>query len=356
MSARRTLAVLCGALLLGLLAGPARADGRSVTIGTPQALPGAAIRVTGAGWPAGQLIQLVTCGELAIPGSSACDMRAALATTVRTNGTFAVTVTIGDPPRPCPCVMHTATVGSGPDLRVDTPIEVIGHVIGPTPSPGATIAQVDVVEARLTGGGRISAWLGGPQHRTLVYTVRNGGPNEISGVPITVRVGRGEEPVPAPGTGVLRAGETRTYEIPVTIPFAAFGAYPVTADIAGAGRASVTHQAYPWGLVLVNFLGIALIALGIARRVSRVRARGAGPALALALGDDVLLPAVVRVPELGAYLVFDDAPGSRRLRRLSGGRVGVPDLRDLLTRKRDQPSAVVDLEALDAFLAARSKG
>ncbi|MEV6971747.1 hypothetical protein AB0M47_42275 [Hamadaea sp. NPDC051192] len=328
--------------------------GRSVTLNVPRAAPGDAVQVTGAGWPAGQLIQLTTCGQLALPGSAACDLRLALAASVRPDGGFTLTITLGDPPRPCPCVVHVAAVGTGPDIHVDAPIEIAGHAVGPLPTPAANLATVDVVETRLTGGGRLSAWFGGPQHRTLVYTVRNGGPEALVNVPITVQVGRAATPAAAPDTGQLKPGETRTYRVPVTIPFAAFGAYPVTVEIGGAGRARAVHQAYPWGLVLVNVLGLGLIAAGVIRRVRRVRSRGAGPQLALA--DDVLLPAVVRVPELRAYLVFDDAPGSRRLRRLAGGRVAAFDLRDLLVRRQAEPTAVVDLDALDAYLAARSEG
>ncbi|MBB5873324.1 hypothetical protein F4553_006758 [Allocatelliglobosispora scoriae] len=332
-------------------AAAAAADGRSVVLSVPKAIPGDVIRATGTGWPGGQLIQIVTCGELALPGSSSCDMPGAIATTVKGDGTFALDIVIGDPPRPCPCVVHVASVGAGEAGHVDSPIEIVGHKTGPTPVPGRTSTVLEVIEARLTGGGSVSAWFGGAQHRTLVYTIRNAGPGAVTGVPLTVRVGRSEDAVPAPSTGELRAGQTRTYEVAVTIPFAAFGDYPVTVEVAGAGRARAVHSAYPWGLVLVNLLGLVLIAVGVARRVRRVRVRGHGPALAA--DADVLLPSVVRVPSLGAYLVFDDAPGTGRLRRLSGGQLATPDLRELLEHRPESASAVVDLEALDDYLAAR---
>ena len=140
----------------------------------------------------------------------------------------------------------------------------------------------------------------------------------------------------------------------MTIPFAAFGAYPVTADLGGLGQARAVHQAYPWGLVLLNVLGAGLIAAGVLRLVRRRRARVSGPALAV--DGPLLLPAVVRVPDLGAYLVFDDAPGAGRIRRLSGGQLAPEGVPRLLEREPRQPAAVVDLEALDAFLATRGRG
>ncbi|MFD0593257.1 hypothetical protein ACFQZ4_12445 [Catellatospora coxensis] len=251
-------------------------------------------------------------------------------------------------------MVHAAAVGTGESGHVDTPLDVSGHPVGPVPTPARTLAKLDVVEARLTGGGSVSAWFGGPQHRTLVYTVRNAGSQTLSGAPLTVRVGNGADAVPTPQTGELRPGETRTYEVAVTIPFAAFGAYPVTAELGGLGQAKAVHQAYPWGLVLLNVIGLALIGFGVLRLVRRRRARAAGPSLAA--DGPMLLPAVVRVPDLGAYLVFDDAPGAGRMRRLAGGQLAPDEVRRLLEREQRQPAAVVDLDALDAYLTTRERG
>ncbi|GIF93556.1 hypothetical protein [Catellatospora chokoriensis] len=351
---RRLIAGLLGTSALLFTPLPAHADGWSVTLSAPKARPGETVRVTGANWPAGRLVQLVTCGELALGGSASCDMRGALATAVRPDGTFSVVLTVGEPPRPCPCVVHAAAVGAGESGHVDAPLDVSGHPTGPVPVPARTQAQVDVVEARLTGGGSVSAWFGGPQQRTLVYTVRNAGASALTGAPLTVRVGNGLDAVPTPPTGELRPGETRTYEVAVTIPFAAFGAYPVTVELGGLGRAKAVHQAYPWGLVLLNVIGLALIGFGVLRLLRRRRVRAVGPALA---GDGpMLLPAVVRVPDLGAYLVFDDAPGAGRMRRLAGGQLAPDEVRRLLEREPRQPDAVVDLRALDAYLATRERG
>ncbi|GAA1624639.1 hypothetical protein GCM10009679_32150 [Saccharothrix algeriensis] len=329
----------------------ARRDGWSVTLSAARARPGDRVRVIGANWPAGQLVQLVTCGELALPGSSSCDMRAALATAVGNDGGFAVTLTVGEPPRPCPCVVHVSAVGTGDGGHVDAPIEISGHQIGPVPTPARTPARLDVVEARLTGGRSFAAWLGAPHRRTLVYTVRNAGTQTLSGVPLTVRVGDGADAVPGPATGELRPGETRTYQVSVPIPFAAIGDYPVTVEMGGLGQARAVHEAWPWGLLVLNLLGLVMIAFGVRRLLRRRRARGHGPQLAV--DGPVLLPAVVRLPDLGAYLVFDDAPGAGRIRRLSGGRLSPDDLRRLLERDAQQPTAVVDLDALDTFLTSR---
>ncbi|MFC7759258.1 hypothetical protein ACFQY4_15595 [Catellatospora bangladeshensis] len=170
-------------------------------------------------------------------------------------------------------------------------------------------------------------------------------------MPLTVRVGDGADAVPGPATGELRPGETRTYQVSVPIPFAAIGDYPVTVEMGGLGQARAVHEAWPWGLLVLNLLGLVMIAFGVRRLLRRRRARGHGPQLAV--DGPVLLPAVVRLPDLGAYLVFDDAPGAGRIRRLSGGRLSPDDLRRLLERDAQQPTAVVDLDALDTFLTSR---
>jgi hypothetical protein len=306
------------------------------------AAPGETVRVTGQSWPAGQLVQLTTCGELARAGSASCDMPAALATTAREDGGFAVDLVLGKPPRPCPCVVHVAMVGGGGTGVVDLPIELRGHPVGQVPALGATQARVEVVEAGLSGRRGLSAWFGGAQRLSLTYTVRNAGAEPIRGVPLILRVGGDQSTVDA---GELPAGQLRSYELPVDIPFAAFGRYRVEASIGGVGVATVGHEAYPWGLVLLNVIGLVLIGWGIRRRLRRAR-----PA------EDQGLTSVVRVPAWQAYLVFDDAPGSGRLRRLAGDNLSPEQVQDMLSAPRHTSNAVIDLEALDAVLSARAAG
>ncbi|WP_238006568.1 hypothetical protein KZZ52_47125 [Dactylosporangium sp. AC04546] len=351
---RRTLTVLCGlAILLAAAARPAAADGLDATVSVPEARAGDTVTVRGSGWPGGQLLQLVTCGELALTGSGACDMRMALATPVGADGTFNVQLRVGDPPRPCPCVIHVAMVGTGVAGHVDVPLAIPGHATGPVPQAGATVSRLEVVSVRLDGRPRWSEWFGAEARRTLVYQVRNPGAQTLRDLPFNVRVGKGGgEPAPAPPSGELRPGETRELRAPVTIPFAAFGRYQVHADIAGLGAASVPYDAYPWGLVALNVIGVALIAFGAYRRIRYYRAgRALGPKPLPASDDPFLLPPVVRVPALGAVLVFDDAPGVRRLRRQAGAQVSAATLRELLADPDTGPhTAVVDLAALDRVL------
>ncbi|WP_433385907.1 hypothetical protein [Micromonospora sp. KLBMP9576] len=360
--ARALTAAVCGlACGLALPAAPARAA-EQLILAAAAAAPGDRLGVTGAGWPAGALVQLVTCGQLAIGGSASCDTRAALAVPVRPDGTFAVQLVLGTPPVPCPCVVHATLVGGAARGQADAPLELTGHATGETPTVSAAPVRLDLVEARIAGRQGWRSLFGAAATRTLVYTVHNPGPQPLPDPPLSVRVGRdgGGDRVSTPGTGI-RPGETRTYRVPVTTPFAAFGRYTVQADLGGFAPAEATLRTYPWGLFVVHLLGGALIVVGLARRLAERRDRPPTPATAAAPAG-TMLPSVVRVGSLGAYLVFDDAPGAGQLRRRAGAHLSVAALRDLLgdagapNGSGTGPAAgaaVVDLAALDAVLAAR---
>ena len=161
--ARIAAVVLCGVVVaLGFAATPAAADGLSATLGVATASVGEKVRVTGTGWPAQELVQLVTCGELALNGSSSCDMRSALATMTSAEGTFTVDLQVGKPPKPCPCVVHIALVGVGSQGQVDVPFTVRGHPVATPPRAPSTPAEVEVVDVRLDGGSAWTEWFGGP--------------------------------------------------------------------------------------------------------------------------------------------------------------------------------------------------
>ena len=239
---------------------------------------------------------------------------------MRPDGTFAVQLVLGTPPVPCPCVVHATLVGGTARGQVDAPLELTGHAMGETPTVSTAPVRLDLVEARIAGRPGWRSLFGAAATRTLVYTVHNPGPHPLPNPPLNVRIGRdgGGDRISTPGTGGIRPGETRTYRIPVTTPFAAFGRYTVQADLGGFGPAEATLRTYPWGLFLVHLLGGTLIIVGVARRIANRRDRPPLPAMAAA-PTGTLLPSVVRVGSLGAYLVFDDAPGAGRLRRRANG-------------------------------------
>ncbi|SNY75254.1 hypothetical protein [Paractinoplanes atraurantiacus] len=345
---RRLSSLLVIALIL--LPTPAHADGRAVQLGAGEAKAGDTMRVTGSGWPAGQLIQLVTCGEGGLSGSVACDNRAALATPVRPNGTFVVDLQIGDPPRACPCVVHAALVEGRSGQVVNEPLTITGHPVGPLPSSGAPPRVLEVQDARISRGS-FASWFGWPDKLTMTYTVRNPTVSTLANATVRARMLQGgdDNVFLQENISDLGPGQSRTFLVTVAIPVAAFGRYGVSADVSGLAEARVHHDAYPWGLFAVNAIGLLLIAWGLLHRYRR----RSEPALIDP--SQPALPAVVRVGSLGAFLVFDDAPGSGRLRRLAAGQLSTDGLRTLLGTSPGRGGSVVDLDALDRVMRRRYK-
>lgn len=348
---RRTV-VLAAVTLLALVTsgGAVRASGLVARLSATEAAPGEQIRVTGEGWEPSQLLQFVTCGEGGVTGSGACDTRGALATPVRKDGTFVVDLTVGEPPKACPCVIHVAAVQGDADAVVNLPITLTGHTVGRIPQSADPVRQLIVQDARLTGG-TAAAWFGAPDTLTLIYTIRNPTTSTLVNATAQARLGGGgdDNVFHRETIADLGPGQSRTLQVPVEIPLAAFGRYVVQVDVSGLAQARLTYQAYPWGLLLVNLLGLLLILWGVWRRISR-----RGNELAWADPTKTMLPSVVRLGSLGAFLVFDDAPGSRRLRRMAGAQLSLDHLRHMLGQDRGPGGdSVLDLDALGHVMARR---
>ncbi|MEV0898818.1 hypothetical protein [Actinoplanes sp. NPDC049802] len=352
--AMRRYDALLAAVLLALVTAPpatALAGGLVARLSVTEAAPGDKIRVTGEGWEPAQLLQFVTCGEGGVTGSAACDTRASMATPVRQDGTFVVDLIVGEPPKACPCVIHVAAVQGDADAVVNLPITITGHASGQIPRTADPVRELVVQDARLTGG-TVAAWFGAPDRLLLVYTIRNPSPSTLVDATAQVRLGGGGDDNVFHRARItdLGPGQSRTLTVPVELPLAAFGQYVVTADVSGLAQARLTHDAYPWGLLVINAAGLLLIVWGVLRRIRR-----RGTALAWADPSQTMLPPVVRLGSLGAYLVFDDAPGARRLRRMAGAQLSLETLRALVGAERTAGGgdSVLDLDALDHVMARR---
>ncbi|GIE36948.1 hypothetical protein Ait01nite_099930 [Actinoplanes italicus] len=346
---RRCTVLAAITFLLLAAATPVRAGGLVARLSVSEASPGEQIRVTGEGWEPHQLLQFVTCGEGGVTGSGACDTRGALATPVRGDGTFVVDLTVGEPPRACPCVVHIAAVQGDTDATVNLPITLTGHAVGQIPKGADPVRELIVQDARLTGG-TAAAWFGAPDRLTLIYTIRNPTTSTLAGATARARLGGGgdDNVVHQQQIAGLGPGQSRTLRVPIEIPLAAFGRYVVQVDVSGLAQARITLHAYPWGLLLINVLGLILIAWGVSRRLLRRK-----DDLAWADPSRTTLPSVVRLGSLGAFLVFDDAPGARRLRRMAGAQLSLDHLREMVGRGQGGGDSVLDLDALGHVMARR---
>ena len=387
MRGSRKVAVLLAVLaMLGLTGGtwaPALADepasGLTATVTPGTAGYGDRVKVEGSGWPAMTQVQAVVCGDLAIGGSAACDQTTAVLGVANVDGEVDIDMVVGNPPRPCPCVVRLASY-TGPALAVDMPLVISGHPVGTPPTPALPLPNLHVKEVRLEGSGGIGAFFGASPARTLVVTIENRGTAPAVNPPIKVGVGKSEETKPNVGIGrdlTIEPLQSGRIEMKVELPFAAVGTWHVVGSV-GEGDLGTTFEttwgAYPWGLIALCVFAAALLGLGVVVRVQAARRHRAGrvPAeTAAALANrPYTLPDVVYVDSIGGFLVSPKAVGRSRLIKHLDGRLESQDLQALLSdpalaaggavlvqdggpSQNGAGAAVVDLVALDTWLRHR---
>ena len=270
---RRWLPLTAPLLVLVLsLAAPAtaaRAAGPGTVAANPgSAPPGGTTTVTGSGWPPGTLLTVLLCGQNAISGTDSCAETSERAVAPAANGTFTVRLPVVAPPKPCPCVIHIASV-TGTDLVLDTPFPVLGVADVPiAPQPAKLLA----LTAELDGADGPMSWFGAPAHRELRVLVANFGSSAVTDPVFRLGVSHG---VFAPAwqqvqwTGTIGPGARQEVAVPVDYAFAAHGRY--TAELDYAGRQLATRQnalPRPWGVALFWALlylvvPVALFRLGL---------------------------------------------------------------------------------------------
>ncbi|WP_443058426.1 hypothetical protein [Streptomyces sp. NBC_00442] len=179
--ALRALLGLCALFGLAILpaAAPSYADDAkpAVTLSTAEAAKGADVTVTGSGWRPGALLMLLVCGQSdpargVIGGTNSCSNADGQAVTTDAKGSFTKALPAAPPPKPCPCVVHVATVQGEPAL-VDTELKITGHPVAPLPDQSGDGRLAVLAEPRLDGSSSLLTWFGAPPARTLVFTVGN---------------------------------------------------------------------------------------------------------------------------------------------------------------------------------------
>ena len=327
-----------------------------------QGVPGSTVLVESAGWPANTQVQGVVCGDLGVGGSIACDQSAGQLGAADSQGRLRLEMVVGTPPTPCPCIVRVTSY-VGPSLMLDLPFVVTGHPTGTPPTPVEPAADVVVSGVQFVPDGGIAPLFGAAQHGKLVVTLLNRG-NKSAENP-SLLIGAGKSPDVEP-TGLTTTEVTvdplQTAEVSVEakLPVGAFGTYYLAATTAsGNGPVlSATYTTYPWALVLLNVLGLALVFTGLWRR--RTAGRRAVGASARHRWEEspYPLPDVVYVEAVGGFLISPEAAGRSRMLGRVKGRLETRDLAALLGLEGDfgptASDAVVDLAAVDRWLARRS--
>ena len=230
-------------------------------------------RVTGRGWPAGAQVQVSICGNNALNGSADCDPKGSRSTSAAPDGTFIVTITFTRPPKPCPCVLHAYSPQT--TQVVNYPVEIAGL---PTATPVKdSSSRAATVTAAIDGSGPWTAWFGGAASRELVLNITNTGTLPINELPMTIYLGKGEDPtefLTQARSGQVAPGETSQVVVPFELPALSFGSYTARTVIDGLDQ-QVTARAdtstYPWALLVVAWLIIQIPLLGLHRRRQQAR-------------------------------------------------------------------------------------
>jgi hypothetical protein len=281
------LAVLA-LLLLPLTAGTAAADGPSVRLSTSQAGTGGSITVSGGGWRSHALLMMLICGQATpargvIGGTNSCANGDGRAVTTDAEGGFSKRLPVSEPPVPCPCVVHVATV-EGAKAQADAVLKVAGHAVEPLPAEQAGGRLSILTDPRLDGSSGLLTWFGAPPARTLVFTVGNAGTTAIKNPVFQLGTSHG---VFAPQweeqqwRGTLAPGEKAQIKLPFELTAGAHGDYTVSLRYGGKVLAEQPWGVgRPWGVTLFWILVCVVVPAAAFRVgmavVDRIRPRRAG--------------------------------------------------------------------------------
>ncbi|MEW1647765.1 hypothetical protein [Streptomyces sp. NPDC091219] len=291
----------------------AAADGPAVKLSTGQAGTGGSITVSGSGWRAHALLMVLICGQATpargvIGGTNSCANADGRAVTTDAKGVFSRKLPVSEPPVPCPCVVHVATV-TGASASADAVFQVAGHAVEPLPAEPAAGRLSVLSDTRLDGSSGLLTWFGAPPSRTLVLTVGNAGSSPVKNPVFQVGTSHG---VFAPQwddqqyNGTIAPGGKAEIRLPVDLAAGAHGDYTVSMKYGGRVLAEQPWGVgRPWGVTLFWILLCVVVPAAVFRVgmavVDRLRprkaARSTGPPRHRALH----LPAQVtlRMPKFG---------------------------------------------------------
>ncbi|WP_103530526.1 hypothetical protein [Streptomyces sp. SM11] len=283
------LLALLPALFVLTAPGARAADGDpTVTLSKKEAGKGGEITVSGSGWRAEALLMLLICGQSTpergvTGGTNSCANADGRAVTTDKKGAFSKKLPVTEPPKPCPCVVHVATV-SGEQALVDAVFTVAGHPTADLPKQTGDGKLAVLATTRLEGDSSLLTWFGAPPARRLVFTVGNLGSAPVEDPVFEIGTAHG---VFAPQweerrwRGTVAPGGKAQIKLPVELPAGAHGDYRVSLRY---GPKVLAEQPWgvgrPWGVTLFWVLlslvvPAAVFRIGMAV-VDKVRPRPAG--------------------------------------------------------------------------------
>ncbi|MFE3404939.1 hypothetical protein [Streptomyces anulatus] len=283
------LLALLPALSVLTAPGARAADGDpAVSLSKKEAGKGGEITVSGSGWRAEALLMLLICGQSTpergvVGGTNSCANADGRAVTTDKKGAFSKKLPVTEPPKPCPCVVHVATV-TGEEAMADAVFTVAGHPTAdlPVQTGGGKLAVL--ATTRLEGDSSVLTWFGAPPARRLVFTVGNLGSAPVKDPVFEIGTAHG---VYAPQweerqwRGTVAPGAKAQIKLPVELSAGAHGDYQVSLRY---GEKVLAEQPWgvgrPWGVTLFWVLLCLVVPAAVFRIgmavVDKVRPRPAG--------------------------------------------------------------------------------
>lgn len=249
------------------------AEGPEVTLSKSQAGTGGSITVKGSGWRPDALLMMLVCGQSSpargvIGGTNSCANADGLAVTTDADGKFSKKLPVAEPPKPCPCVVHVATV-TGEKAQVDTVFQVAGHPVKALPEETGNGQLSMVTDTRLDGSSGILTWFGAPPSRTFTFTVGNVGSTPVKNPVFQVGTAHG---VFAPQweeqqwRGTIEPGRKARIQLPVDLSAGAHGGYLVSLKYGGKVLAEQPWGVgRPWGVTLFWILLCVVVPAAVFR-------------------------------------------------------------------------------------------
>jgi hypothetical protein len=260
---------------------------------------------------------LLVCGQSVpsrgvVGGTDSCANGDGRAVTTDAEGRFRKRLPVAEPPVPCPCVVHVATV-TGRKAAADAVLQVAGHAVEPLPEAPAGGRLSVLTDTRLDGSDGLLTWFGAPPARTLVFTVGNVGTEPVRDPVFRIGTSHGvfaPQWEDRPWRGTIAPGRKARVELPVELAGGAHGDYTVSLKYGGKVLAEQPWAVgRPWGVTLFWVLVCLVVPAAVFRAgmavVDRVRpARPGGRARARRLG--------VRWPPLPSRLPGTGRPAPER--------------------------------------------
>ncbi|MHA5049471.1 hypothetical protein [Streptomyces sp. SD15] len=285
MTALVAVAGLVLVAFMGPLGSASAADRPNVKLSKSQAGTGGSITVSGAGWRPKALLMMVICGQSVpsrgvIGGTNSCANADGRAVTTDAKGNFSKKLPVAEPPEPCPCVVHVATV-MGEKAEADAIFMVAGHSVEPLPQEENGGRLSVLTDTRLDGSSGLLTWFGSPPARELVFTVGNVGTAAVKDPVFQVGTSHG---VFAPQweeqqwRGTIAPGKKARITLPVELAAGAHGDYTVSLRYGGKVLAEQPWGVgRPWGVTLFWILLCVVVPAAVFRVgmavVDRVRPR-----------------------------------------------------------------------------------